>query len=103
MFSFNYTLPTAETGESGFRNLRKMPGYKPELDLCMLDGEGKPVGIALIWYDEKMPYCELEPLGVAWWCRRKGIARALIYEASNCVSKIAPQCGGMRGGDKQFY
>jgi len=48
MFSFNYTLPTAETGELGFHDLRQMPGYKPELDLCVLDAEGKPVGIAII-------------------------------------------------------
>jgi len=103
MFSFNYTLPTAETGEIGFHNLRKMPGYKPELDLCVLDREGKPVGSAIIWYNEKMPYCELEPLGVVWWCRRKGIARALIYEAANRIMKMAPQCRGMSGGDQSFY
>ncbi|MBL4937755.1 GNAT family N-acetyltransferase [Clostridium sp. YIM B02515] len=103
MFSFNYTLPIAETIESGFYNLRKMPGYKPELDLCVLDEEGKPVGIAIIWYDEKMPYCELEPLGVVWWERRKGIARALIYEAANRVMRISPKCRGMLGGDQQFY
>lgn len=103
MFSFNYTLPTAETGERGFHDLRKMPGYKPELNLCILDEEGKPVGIAIIWYNEKMPYCELEPLGVVWWCRRKGIARALIYEAANRIMKMAPKCRGMLGGDQQFY
>lgn len=103
MFSFNYTLPTAETGEIGFHDLRKMPGYKPELDLCILDAEGKPVGFAILWYNEKMPYCELEPLGVVWWCRRQGIAKALIYEAANRVMKIAPKCRGMLGGDQSFY
>ncbi|ADL52954.1 GNAT family N-acetyltransferase [Clostridium cellulovorans] len=103
MFSFNYTLPIAETGEKGFHDLRTMPGYKPELDLCVLDQEGKPVGMAIIWYNEKMPYCELEPLGVVWWSRRKGVARALIYEAANRIMKIAPSCRGMLGGDQQFY
>lgn len=103
MFSFNYTLPTAETGEKGFHDLRKMPGYNPKLDLCVLDTEGKPVGIAIIWYNEKMPYCELEPLGVVWWCRRKGIARALIYEAANRIINKYPKCRGMLGGDQQFY
>lgn len=103
MFSFNYTLPIADTGERGFHDLRKMPGYKPELDLCVLDDEGKPVGFAIIWYNEKMTYCELEPLGVVWWHRRKGIGRALIYEAANRVMKMSPQCRGMLGGDQQFY
>lgn len=103
MFSFNYTLPTADKIAGGFENLRKMPGYNPDLDLVVLDPEGKPVGLAIIWYNEKMPFCELEPLGVVWWCRRKGIARALIYEAANRVMKIAPNCRGMLGGDQQFY
>lgn len=103
MFGFNYTLPIAETIENGFHNLRQMPGYKPELDLCVLDNEGKPVGIAVIWYNEKMPYCELEPLGVVWWSRRQGIAKALIYEAANRVMNMAPNCRGMLGGDQQFY
>jgi predicted N-acetyltransferase YhbS len=103
MFAFNYTLPIAETGEKGFHDLRQMPGYKPELDLCVLDEEGKPVGIAMIWYDERMPYCELEPLGVVWWCRRKGIAEALIYEAANRIMEMNPKCRGMLGGDQQFY
>ncbi|MCB2288536.1 GNAT family N-acetyltransferase [Clostridium sp. CS001] len=103
MFSFNYTLPTYETGEIGFHDLRTMPGYKPELDLCILDKEGKPVGFAIIWYNEKMPYCELEPLGVVWWCRREGIAKALICEAANRVMKMAPKCRGMLGGDQKFY
>lgn len=103
MFSFNYTLPTAETGEKGFRELRKMSGYRPELDLTVLDTEGKPVGMAIIWYNEKMSYCELEPLGVVWWCRRKGIAKTLIHEAANRIKNIAPKCRGMVGGDQQFY
>lgn len=103
MFSFNYTLPTAETGEIGFSELRKMPNYNPKLDLCIVDEEEKPVGMAIIWYNEKMPYCELEPLGVVWWCRRKGIATALIHEAANRVMKINPKCRGMLGGDQKFY
>lgn len=50
-----------------------------------------------------MPFCELEPLGVTWWSRRKGIATALIYEAANRIMEMAPQCKGMLGGDQQFY
>ena len=39
--------------------------------------------MAIIWYDESMPYCELEPLGVVRWERRKGIAAAILHEAAN--------------------
>jgi predicted N-acetyltransferase YhbS len=97
MFSFLYGKPVAETGEQGFHDLRQMKHYRPELDLCMLDPDGKPVGMAIIWYDEQMPYAELEPLGVVWWERRKGIASALIHEAANRVRKLG-NCSGMTGG-----
>lgn len=103
MFSFNYTLPTANNIKSGFEDLKKMKGYDPELDLVALDSEGKPVGLAIGWYNEAMGFCELEPLGVAWWCRRKGIAKALIYELSNRVMKKYPMCKGMIGGNQPFY
>ena len=103
MFSFNYTIPTANTIKAGFEELKKMNGYEPDFDLVVLDNEGKPVGLSIIWYNEKIPYCELEPLGVAWWCRRKGIARAMVYELANRVMKKYPSCKGMIGGDQQFY
>jgi len=50
-----------------------------------------------------MPYCELEPLAVVWWERRKGIGTALLHEAANRVIKLFPQCKGMLGGDQPFY
>lgn len=102
MFAFLNGKPLAETGEQCFHELRQMKHYNPELDLCMLNPDGKPVGMSIIWYDEKMPYAELEPLGVAWWDRRKGIASTLIYEAANRVRKLG-NCNGMTGGSQQFY
>ena len=50
-----------------------------------------------------MPYCELEPLGVVWWCRRKGLGRAMIHELANRVMKKYPACKGMLGWDQEFY
>ena len=101
-FAFQYGTPYVETGEQAFYELRRMPAYRPELDLTIVDPEGKPSGIAIIWYDPDLPYCELEPLGVVWWCRRMGLARALIYEAANRVMQLGP-CRGMLGGDQAFY
>ncbi|MDD2578991.1 MAG: GNAT family N-acetyltransferase [Eubacteriales bacterium] len=82
--------------------MRRMPAYRPELELTVIDPEGKPAGIAIIWYDPSIPYCELEPLGVVWWHRRKGLARALLYEAANRVMRLGPS-RGMLGGDQAFY
>lgn len=103
--SFNYGGENyaAEHGAEAFHDLRKMKYYRKNLDLCVVDGEGRPVAMAIIWYYERMPYCELEPLGVAWWERRRGIATAILHEASNRVKKMYPHCKGMRGGDQEFY
>ena len=104
-FSFGYGGGdhACEYGEQAFRDLRQMKHYRKELDLCVLDKQKKPVAMAIIWYDEAMPYCELEPLGVVWWERRKGIATAILHEAANRVMDMFPGCAGMTGGDQSFY
>ena len=92
-----------DNGSEAFRELRTMKHYRKELELCVLDPQKMPVAFANIWYDEKMPYCELEPLAVVWWERRKGIGRAILHEAANRVMKSFPNCTGMLGGDQTFY
>lgn len=92
-----------EHGHEAFRAMRQMKNYNQKLDLCVLDTKKRPVAIAIIWYDENMPYCELEPLGVCWWERRKGIGTAILHEAMNRVIKLYPMCKGMLGGDQTFY
>ena len=104
-FSFGYggDQHACEHGERAFHDLRKMKHYRSDLDICVLDEYKRPVASAIIWYDEKMPYCELEPLAVVWWERRKGIATALLHEAANRIKKQFPRCEGMLGGDQTFY
>lgn len=92
-----------EHGAEAFEDLRKMKHYDKDLELCILDPMGRPVAVAMIWYDERMPYCELEPLGVVWWERRKGLGTAILNEATNRVREKYPECKGMRGGDQEFY
>lgn len=103
MGSFNYSIDSVPDCASAFADMRKQKHYNPKLDLCVLDKQNRPVAMADIWYDEKMPYCELEPLGVVWWERRKGIATAILNEAANRVMELYPQCKGMTGGDQPFY
>lgn len=93
----------AEYGDTAFAKMRQEKHYNPELELCVLDTEKRPVAFANIWYDEVMEYCELEPLVVCWWERRKGIGTALMYELSNRVKQMYPNCKGMEGGDQTFY
>lgn len=105
MFSFNYGKGdlAADQGVNGFHRLRQCKEYNPKLDLCILDENKLPVAIALAWYCEGMRYCEMEPLAVAWWARRKGLATAIIHELSNRVMEMYPDCEGLRGGDQEFY
>ncbi len=102
-FSYDSSQYACEHGEKAFHELRKMKHYRKELDLCVLDPMKRPVAFAIVWYDEQMPYCELEPLAVAWWERRRGIATALLHELSNRVKAMFPACTGMLGGDQPFY
>ena len=103
--SFGYGINdrATEYGHKAFFSVRQKKYYNKKLDLCVLDDKKRPVAMAIIWYDEVMPYCELEPLGVCWWERRKGIGSAILYEAMNRVINMYPKCKGMLGGDQQFY
>lgn len=105
--SFNYGIDQNRTatrhGEEAFHELRQQKHCKDELTLCVLDREKRPVAMTIIWYDEMMPYCEMEPLAVVWWEQRKGIATALINEAINRILEKHPDCKGITGGDQEFY
>lgn len=102
-FGYGGDSHACEHGEQAFHDLREMKHYNKNLDICVLDEQKRPVAMAIIWYDDKMPYCELEPLGVVWWERRKGIATAILHEAANRVQAMFPECKGMLGGDQPFY
>lgn len=102
-FAYGGESHACEHGVEAFADLRKMKHYRKELDLCVLDPHQMPVAMALIWHDEVMPYCELEPMAVVWWERRKGIGQALLHEAANRVMRQFPDCTGMLGGDQTFY
>jgi len=103
MAAFNYSIHEVPDCAKAFSEMRKEKHYDPSLDLCVLDPQNRPVAMANVWYDKKMPYSELEPLGVAFWERRKGLATALLNEISNRVMQKYPECKGMLGGDQPFY
>lgn len=103
MAAFNYSMNSVPNATKAFQNLQKEKHYDPSLHLFVLDAQNRPVGMANVWYDERMPYCELEPLGVVFWERRKGLASALLDECENRIMEKYPKCGGMSGGDQPFY
>lgn len=102
-FGYGEDDRATEHGWEAFEAVRQTKYYQPELELCVLDKEKRPVAMGMIWYDEDMPYCELEPLAVCWWERRKGIGTALLGEAYNRILERYPNCKGIKGGDQPFY
>lgn len=50
---FVYSASVIKT-MGGKIHLNRIKGYDPELDLAALDPEGKPLGLAIIWYNEAM-------------------------------------------------
>lgn len=103
MASFNYSLDRRKNSEAAFHHLRQMKSYNPKFDLCILDSWGRPVAMAILWYREGMPYCELEPLGVVWWERRKKFGSKILNEAFKRLTSVYSECKGMTGGDQPFY
>ena len=102
-FGYGAGRTPCEHGAEAFAELRTMRHYRSDLELSVLDPQGMPVAMAIIWYDERMPYCELEPLAVVWWERRKGLGTTLLHELANRVMRLFPNCTGMLGGDQSFY
>ncbi len=102
-FAYGRESHACDHGADAFRELRTMRHYREELELCVLDPRKLPVAMAIIWHDKAMPYCELEPLAVVWWERRKGIGRAILHELANRVMGKFSDCTGMLGGDQDFY
>lgn len=98
--SFRYNQ-VSDKGERGFEKIRKMPDYRPELDLVVFDPEGQPAGFANFWISDTSDIAVLEPLGVVWWHRRLGLGKALITEGINRTR--AHGCTQLIGGDQPFY
>lgn len=103
MHSFNYGFDRIKEAEAAFQGIRNRKLYKPEFELCIIDPWGRPVAMAILWYTEGMPYCELEPLGVVWWERRKKLGSKLLDEAFRRLHAAHPECRSMLGGDQMFY
>jgi len=61
-----------------YERVREMPGYRPELDLMVIDDAGECAAFVTIWFDPGSAIGLLEPVGTRPAYRRRGLARALI-------------------------
>jgi GNAT superfamily N-acetyltransferase len=68
----------ARNGEQIEERLRQCSLYDPELDLCVVTGDGEVAGYALFWFDPTTLVGLLEPMRVLDDFQRRGIARMLL-------------------------
>ncbi|MDT3426412.1 GNAT superfamily N-acetyltransferase [Paenibacillus forsythiae] len=81
-FNYPHTEDAKWTLES-YGELRKAPGYRPELDLAAVNGRGEVVSFCNIFWDDSNRIGMLEPVGTHVDYRRLGLGRAVIYEGLN--------------------
>lgn len=65
---------------SVYRSLMGSPGYRQDLDLVVVSPDGQFVACCNCWLDEQNRVGEFEPVGCHPDYRRKGLAKAMIFE-----------------------
>jgi len=78
-----------------------VPHFRKDLLFIAKADNGDYCAYGLIWIDEVNKYAYLEPLSTVPQYRRKGLAKALIYEAINRTSELGTTY--MVGGSGDFY
>ena len=73
---------------------QKRKHFNPHLTVAAINEKQEMVGLAGAWYDPRTEYAYLEPVCVIPAYRKKGIAKAMIYEVAN-------RCGSL--GAKKLY
>lgn len=72
----------------GFDLMMKTYDYKKELDLSVVNNEGEVVSFCTLWFDEKNKMGIFEPVGTHVDYTKKGLAKAVIYEAINRIREM---------------
>jgi mycothiol synthase len=65
----------------GYARLREKPAYRPDLDLVAVTPEGELAAYCIVWWDPDARTGLFEPVGTAVAHRRRGYARAMMFDA----------------------
>lgn len=63
-----------------YKNVMKMPGYRQDLDIVAVTGDGEFAACCTCWLDSENRVGEFEPVGCHPDFRRRGLMRAIMYE-----------------------
>lgn len=75
-------------GWKWYRNVRKAPLYRHELDLVAVMSGGEHAAFCTMWYDEKTHSAAFEPVGTHPEHQRRGLAKALMAEGLRRVHEL---------------
>lgn len=76
-----------------YRAVRGTPTYRPDLDLVVVAPDGTLAAYCILWFDEVNRIGEFEPLGCAPQFRRRGLARALLFEGLRRLRRLGGRFG----------
>lgn len=68
--------------------LQNRPHLNPYLSVVAENADGEKVAYCCVWYSDKTDYAYIEPVCTVPSCRKKGIAKAVVYEAVNRAKSL---------------
>lgn len=99
---FNHPDPKDWPSRLSYDSLQQAPNYREDLDIYVMAPDGEYVACCIGWWDDINKIASLEPVATVPDYRRKGLARAAVYEAI----RRAAERGATRvfvGSDQKFY
>jgi ribosomal protein S18 acetylase RimI-like enzyme len=99
---FNHEDPIEWPNLFSYQELQKAPDYQPALDLYVIAPDSEFVSFCILWWDEKNRLATLEPVGTVPNYRRKGLARAVVYEAIRRAAALGAE-RVLVGSGQEFY
>ena len=99
---FNHPDPKDWPSRLSYLELQRAPDYRLDLDIYVVAPDGEYVACCIGWWDATNQMASLEPVATDPAFRRKGLARAAVYEAIRRTANL----GAKRvfvGSDQDFY
>jgi len=99
---FNHPDPKDWPSRLSYQGLQQAPNYHSDLDIYVVAPDGEYVACCIGWWDEVNKIASLEPVATDPAYRRKGLARAAVYETIRRTAKL----GAKRvfvGSGQEFY
>jgi len=78
--AFNHSDPAEWPSPFSYEELQRAPDYRKELDLSVLNPDGKHVAGCITWYDSHNRMGILEPVGTHPDFRGLGLGREVVFE-----------------------